>query len=51
MSAYVSVQCPYCKTIFNATPGCGTTCKNSDCRAQISVGSDGKIKSSKPPKK
>ena len=43
------IKCPYCRSVFNASCGTGMTCPS--CRAQISVGSDGKIKSSKPPKK
>ena len=45
-----TVTCPYCGTV-QQLPASSTTCRNKDCKAQLSIDSDGKIKSSKPGKK
>jgi len=46
-----TVQCPYCNTIFQATKGTCTTCRNPECKARISIDSKGNIRESKPGKK
>ena len=47
MASY-SVKCPYCRTVKSVTPNMGYRC--SGCNATISIGNDGKIKSSKKAK-
>lgn len=47
----VTITCPYCRMTFTATCGTGTTCRNPECKAKISIDSNGKIKSNKPGKK
>ena len=47
MASYV-VKCPYCKTPKSVSQNMSYKC--SVCGARISIGNDGKIKSSKPGK-
>ena len=45
-----TVICPYCGTVISTSCGCSTTCRNPNCKAQISIDSNGNIKNSKPGK-
>ncbi len=45
-----TITCPYCGTV-QQLPACSTTCKNSQCKAKLSIDSKGNIVSSKPGKK
>lgn len=47
----VTITCPFCKTIFTASRGVSTTCRNSECKASISVDSNGNIRKATPKKK
>ncbi len=46
-----TIQCPHCGTVFQASCGSSTICRNPECKAQISVDGQGNIRSSKPNKK